>query len=157
MGAPKSVIKIKKKDGKCSVEYVSNVEQVEYYMFELCRGALRDVAKLLKKKAQENFYNEFKKRTGGAGQAIAINTKVWSSKSTKYPRLQIGLSNKGLKRWFFFQEVGTSKTPKKAILTNTAKDNIAEIIKIESQYLSKLSQEASRLQSLVGEGESTDE
>ena len=154
MSAPKSVIKIDKTGG---VAYESNIDAAQYYIFELSRAALRDVGKFLKKKAQANFYDEFKKRTGRAGQSVAINTKVWSSKNTQYPRLQIGLGTKGLTRWFFFQEIGTSKTPRKAILTRTAEDNIAEIIKIESQYLSNLSGEAARLEALVNEDDEGEE
>lgn len=149
MSAPKSVIKIDKN----GVKYTSNVDAAQYYIFELSRAALRDVGKFLKKTSQARFYSEFKKRTGRAGQAVAINSKVWSSKNTKYPRLEIGLNTKGLTRWFFFQEIGTSKTPKLSILKNTALDNIAEIVKIESQYLSGLSDEASRLESLIDENE----
>jgi len=148
MSAPKSVVKI---DKTGQVKYESNIDAAQYYIFELSRAALRDVAKFLKKKAQTNFYESFKKRTGGAGKTAAIDVKVWSSRNTKFPRLQIGLGTKGLHYWFFFQEFGTSKTPKEAILTHTAEDNIAEIVKIESQYLSGLSGEASRLESMVDE------
>lgn len=153
MSAPKSIIKV---DKTGSVEYTSNIEATQYYIFELSRAALRDVGKFLRKKAQANFYNEFRKRSGRSGQSIAINTKVWSSKNTKYPRLEIGLNTKGLTRWFFFQEIGTSKTPRKAILTNTANENIAEIVKIESQYLSGLSNEATRLDELINENDEGD-
>lgn len=157
MSAPKSVIKINKN----GVEYTSSVDAANYYLFELSRAALRDAGKFLKKKAQANFYEEFRKITGRAGQSAAIDTKVWSSKNTKYPKLEIGLAvagrGKALTRWFFFQEIGTSKTPKKSILTNTAKDNIAEIVKIESQYLSGLSGEASRLDKMINENDEGDE
>lgn len=156
MSAPKSVIKINK-DG---VQYTSNVDATQYYLFELNRGALRDVGKYLKKTAQSNFYSAYKRITGRAGQAAAIDTKVWSSKNTKYPRLEIGLAirskGKALTRWFFFQELGTRHQPKLGILTNTAKENIPTIIRIESQYLSHLSEEADRLEALIDEDDEGD-
>jgi len=154
MSAPKSVVKLRTKNGKCDVTYESNVDACEYYLFELSRAALKDVGKFLKKKAAINFYNAFKKRTGKAGKAASIDTKVWSSRNTKFPRLEIGAkAGKGtaLRSWFFFQEIGTKTVRKERILTRTAEDNIAEIVKIESQYLSGLSGEAERLAALVDE------
>lgn len=159
MSAPKAV-KFKKKNGNVTVEYESNFDAAQYYLFELSRTALNDVGKLLKKRAGINFYNVFKKHTGKAGKAAAINTKVWSNKNTKFPRLQIGAkAGKGtaLRYWFFFQEFGNKKVRKERILTKTANDSIADIIKIESQYLSGLSEEASKLASMVNEGEYGDE
>ena len=53
----------------------------------------------------------------------------------------------------YFQEFGTSdgSVPKLGLLTHAAQDNVAEIIKIESQYLDGLSGEAARLEALVDE------
>lgn len=148
MATPKSVIKIDK-DG---VKYTSNVDACKYYMYELTRGALRDVAKFVKKKVNDAFYHEFKKRSGKGKKATGYS--VWSSKNTQYPKVQIGLNVKGLKYgWFYFQEFGSSHTPRKGLLQKTVEDNIAEIIKIESQYLSGLSGEASRLEALINEKE----
>jgi hypothetical protein len=50
------------------------------------------------------------------------------------------------------QELGTSSQPKRQILRNAAHDNIAQIIEIESKYLSALEDEAKAL-SLIDEGE----
>ena len=49
-----------------------------------------------------------------------------------------------------FQEIGSSRQPKKGLLTSAVEDNIAEIVKIESQYLSALENEAEAL-SLISE------
>jgi len=51
-----------------------------------------------------------------------------------------------------FQELGTSKTTKHALLTHAVQDNIAKIVEIESQYLSALEDEARAL-SLISEEE----
>ena len=46
MPMPKSVVKIKK-DG---IEFTSNVDRVQYTIEELTRAALRDAAKLIRKR-----------------------------------------------------------------------------------------------------------
>lgn len=152
MSAPKSVVKIKSKQGKNTVEYVSNVDAANYYLFELTRAALRDVGKFVKKTFQTEFYNHFHKITGAAGKVTKYT--VFSSKNTKFPRLDIGLphASKGNSVdgfYAYFQEFGSSKTPKLGLLTHAVQDNVAEIIKIESQYLSNLSGEAERLEALI--------
>lgn len=150
MSAPKSVVKIKK-DG---VEYVSNVDRGSYYLFELTRAALRDVGKFVKKRFKESYYSNFTRRTGAAGRVTKY--KVWSSKSTKYPRLQIGLPtgrNDGF--YAYFQEFGTVRTPELGLLKKTVEQNISEIVKIESQYLSAVSDERAA-QSKINEGETVE-
>lgn len=156
MPAPKTVIKIKK-DG---VEYSSNVDQAEYFIFELSRAALRDVGKFIKKRWQEAYYSHFKKHTGAGGKATKY--KVISGKNTQYPRVQIGLpaasKNNNVEGFYaYFQEFGSSRTPRLGLLSKVVQENIPEIIKIESQYLSGLSDEASRLESLVDENDYEDE
>jgi len=160
MSAPKSVIKVKKCESGASVEYTSSVDQANYYLFELTRAALRDVGKFVKKAWQTNYYNHFKRHTGYGGKGLTV--KVISNKDTKYPRMQIGWkhSHKGNTAdgfYSYFQEIGTSKQPRLGLLTKAAEDNIAEIIKIESQYLSGLNEEAERLNSIIDEEEFTDE
>lgn len=149
MSAPKSVVKIKK-DG---VEYTSNVDAVNYFIFELTRAALRDVGKYVSKTFKKSYYEHFERHTGDAGKSTKY--KVWSSANTKYPRVQIGLPGGQKVKGFYsyFQEFGTSRTAKLGLLTSAVQNNIAEIIKIESQYLSGLSDEASRLESLIDESE----
>lgn len=134
MPTPKSVVKINK-DG---VKYESFADQTEYYLFELTRAALRDVGKFVRKMFNQKYYEVFQKKTGKGGKAIKV--KVWSSKNTQYPRVSVGWK-KGRADGFYswFQEVGTkgqNPQTRHAILQKVVSENINEIIKIESQYLS---------------------
>ena len=145
MATPKSVIKLKKN----GVEYVSNVDKCQYYIFELSRAALRDVARFCVKEFRSSFYAIFQRHSGDAGKSTKY--KVYSNKKTKYPRVEIGLKTGQVDGFYgYFQEVGSSKQPKLGLLTNVVQSNIPEIIKIESQYLSALEDEA-RAQQLISE------
>lgn len=151
MAVPKSVVKINKN----GVQYISEVDKCKYYIFELSRAALRDVGKYLKRKFRDSYYNHFMKHTGNGPKATTV--KVYSNVNTKYPRLEIGLPHSDKKKtvvgfYSYFQEFGTSKTPKLGLLKNAAYDNIPEIIKIESQYLSALENEAKAM-ALIDEDE----
>lgn len=151
MPTPKSSTKTIVKDGNAEVKYETNVDACEYYIFELTRAALRDVGKFVTKAFKAAYYSHFTKKTGEAGKATKY--KVWSSKDTLYPRVQIGLDTKAKGFYAYFQEFGTStgNVPKLGLLTKTVQDNVGEIVKIESQYLSGLSDEAARLESLINE------
>lgn len=151
MPAPKSVTKLKVKDGKVDITYESNLDAAQYYLFELNRAALRDVGKFVTKVFREAFYQHFKKRTGNAGKATKY--KVWAGAKTTAPRVQIGLKTGQVDGFYaYFQEFGTSTgIPRLGLLTHAVEDNVAEIVKIESQYLSGLSDEAERLDALINE------
>lgn len=150
MPTPKSQVKISYKKGKTEVTYESNLDATEYFLFELNRAALRDVGKYVIKKFQEAYYQHFRKHSGRGAKGTKYN--VWSKRDTLYPRVQIGLANmNGF--YGYFQELGTSKEPKLGLLTHAVQDNVAEIVKIESQYLSGLSDEAARLEALINENE----
>ena len=153
MGAPKSQTKVIVKDGKTEVKYESNFDAAEYYIFELSRAALRDVAKFVTKLFRTEYYSHFTKRTGNAGKATKY--KVWSSKSTKYPHVDIGLKTGAVPGFYaYFQEFGTSTgIPRLGLLTHAVEDNVAEIVKIESTYLSGLSDEAEELAAQIDESE----
>lgn len=151
MATPKSVTKINK-DG---VYFETNVDWCEYSIKELCRAALKDVGKFVRREFKKNFYTHFKKRTGKAPKAVKYI--VFSSEKTQYPRIDIGLpvasKGKPVQGFYsFFQEVGTSKQPKVGILTQAVEQNVATIVKIESQYLSALEDEAKAL-ALIDEKE----
>ena len=147
MSAPKSVVKIKK-DG---VEYTSNVDACQYYIHELNRAALRDVAKFVKRQFRDKYYSVFQKHSGDGGKAV--NYVVKSSPSTTAPRVEIGLkSGKQDGFYAYFQELGSSKQPRLGILQSCVEDNIAQIIEIESKYLSGLEDEAAAL-SMIDEGD----
>lgn len=151
MSAPKSVTKLKVKDGKVNITYESNLDAAQYYLFELNRAALRDVGKFVTKVFRTAYYQHFQKRTGNAGKATKY--KVWAGAKTTAPRVQIGLKTGQVDGFYaYFQEFGTSTgIPRLGLLTHAVEDNVAEIVKIESQYLSGLSDEAARLDSLIDE------
>lgn len=150
MPAPKTVTKVLKN----GVEYTSNVDRASYTMKELSRGALRDVAKFVRKRFRESYYEHFNKRTGNAGKAVKAT--VYASETTIYPHVEIGLK-KGKVDGFYglFQETGTSKQAKLGLLTNAVESNVAQIIEIESKYLSGLEDEAEaqRLLAQIKEGD----
>ena len=80
-----------------------------------------------------------------------------SNKDSKYPRVEIGLKRKTLKGVYGYeQEFGTSNIPKLGLLQSSVEDNIAQIVEIESKYLSALEDEARAL-ALIDESEHTDD
>ena len=156
MPTPKSQTKVLVKDGKTEVTYESNLDAAQYAIYELNRAALRDVGKYVAKTFRAAFYSHFKKHTGDAGKATKY--KVISGKSTTSPRVQIGLKTGQVDGFYaYFQEFGTSKTPKLGILTDTVESNIATIVEIESKYLSGLESEAAALALISSEGDYEDE
>lgn len=136
MSLPKAV-----KITKNSVEFISNVERLQYTLKELERAALRDVGKLVCKRTKQKI----KRRTG----RLAKNTQYWVRSKQKVPDLQVGFKPGGF--YGLYQEIGTSKSPKIGALSNAAEDNISDIIKIESQYLSGIGTEEA--ESLIKEGD----
>lgn len=152
MPTPKSQTKIKFKKGNAEVTYESNLDATQYFIYELNRAALRDVGKFVTKLFRAAYYQHFTRRTGNAGKATKY--KVISGKSTSAPRVQIGLKTGRVEGFYaYFQELGTSKQEKLGLLTHAVQDNVPEIVKIESQYLSGLSDEAARLESMISEDE----
>ena len=104
MPAPKSVTKIKTKNGNVSVEYTTDVDAAAYYMHELTRAALRDVGKYVAKVYRTAYYSHFKKRTGGSANfaraARPSNTKCSgrSRRRAHTPRLVTHQSRKRFMR-----------------------------------------------------------
>lgn len=133
MPVPKSVTKIK--NGK--VEFISNVDRVTYTLEELTRAALRDVGKFLCNKFRSGYYGIFRRKKGNVGRY----TQYWVRR--KECDLQIGLKPNAF--YGGFQEFGSSKTKRLGLLQKVVNENIAEIVKIESQYLSSLESEAEAL------------
>ena len=119
----------------------------------MSRAALRDVGKFISKTFRTNYYQHFKKHSGNAGKATKY--KVWAGAKTEHPRVQIGLKTGQVPGFYaYFQEFGTSNgIPRLGLLTHAVEDNVAEIVKIESTYLSGLSEEAARLESLINEND----
>lgn len=140
MPTPKSVTKIDKN----GVQFVSDVDKTEYFLYELSRAALRDVGKYVSRIWRDLYYSKFKKHTGKGGKATKY--KVISGKNTTAPRVQIGLMSGKVDGFYaYFQEFGTSRTPRLGLLSRAVEDNIAKIVEIESQYLSGLEDEAAAL------------
>ena len=153
---PAKQTKIKYKKGKTEVLYESNLDATQYALYELCRAGLKDVGKFVATKFKETYYQHFKKHSGLGGNAVVYN--VISGKKTTAPRVQVGLPHSHRGRivpgfYAFFQEFGSTNTPRLGLLTKAVQNNVAEIVKIESQYLSGLSEEAERLQQFINENE----
>ena len=140
MAIPKSVVKFK----KGNVEFISNVDRVQYTLNELTRAALRDTGKFLCNRFRSGYYGLFKKKKGKVGKY----TQYWVRK--KDLDLQIGIKANAF--YGGFQEFGTSKTKKLGLLTKTTESNIAKIVEIQSKYLSSLEDEAKAL-ALINEGD----
>lgn len=140
MSVPKSVVKINK-DG---VTYVSNVDFANYSIVELTRAAMRDVGRYVTRTANSKAMKlkglKKSRRVRGRTSTFLYNVP-WAKEGL--PHLEVGVTHE---TWYGTeQELGSSKQPKRAILRNTVHDNIAQIIEIESQYLSALSSEAAAL------------
>lgn len=151
MSAPKSVTKINKN----GVTYTSNVDACQYYIHELSRAALRDVGKFIRTKWRQIYYEHFTRHSGDGGKATNYN--VIASKSTQFPRVQVGLKTGKVDGFYaYYQEFGSSKQPRLGLLTGLVEDNIATIVEIESKYLSALESEAEAL-ALIDESEYSDD
>lgn len=137
MPMPKSVTKFSKKDG---VTFISSVDRVNFTIDELTRAALKDVGKFIARETRKKI----QRRTG----RLAKNTQYWVRKQDK--DLQVGFKPGGF--YGGFQELGTRTIPKQAALYDSVAENIAMIVKIESQYLSALEDEAAAL-ALIDESE----
>ncbi len=147
MSVPKSVIRFKK-DG---VQYISSVDRASYTILELTRAALRDTGKYIVRVANTAAMElpglKKSRRVRGRSSTFLYNVP-WAK--TGLPHLEVGVKHG---TWYGEQqELGTSSQPKRSILRNSAHDHIPEIIKIQSQYLSALEDEAKAL-SLISDEE----
>lgn len=156
MPAPKSVIKVK----KGNVEYTDSVGRANYYIQELTRGALRDVGKYLSNLTRTRFYKEFRRKNGitFAKRKNVGGFGYWVRKREN--DLLIGINVAGKYQttpyWFGFQELGTEKQPKTAVLFNAVHDNIDKIREIEGKYLSAIEDEIAAEQ-LINEEETLED
>lgn len=141
MSMPKSVTKIKK-DG---IEFISNVDRAQYTIQELSRAALKDVAKLLRKR----MVQELKTLPGmRRSKRIYNSTQYWVRK--RDCDLQIGVKHD---TWYGVnQELGTKGMPKKGVIRETTFKHIDDIRKIEGQYLEAIEDE-NRALGLIDEEE----
>ena len=146
MPMPKSVTKVKK-DG---IEFISNVDRAQYTIQELSRAALKDVAKLLRKR----MVQELKILPGmRRSKRIYNSTQYWVRK--RDCDLQIGVKHDA---WYGVnQELGTKGMPKKSVIRETTFKHIDEIRKIQGQYLSAIEDENKALGLIDEEEEIGDE
>ena len=146
MPMPKSVTKIKK-DG---IEFISNVDRAQYTIQELSRAALKDVAKLLRKR----MVQELKTLPGmRRSKRIYNSTQYWVRK--RDCDLQIGVKHDA---WYGVnQELGTKGMPKKGVIRETTFRHIDDIRRIEGQYLSAIEDENKALGLIDEEEEIGDE
>lgn len=141
MPMPKSVTKVSK-DG---VKFTSNVDRAQYLIHELKRAALRDVAKLIRKRMIQKL-----KLLPGMKRSRRLykSTQYWLRR--REGDLQIGFKHN---TWYGVeQELGTSNQPKRSVLRDTVFENIDQIRVIQGQYLSAIENENKAL-GLIDEGE----
>jgi hypothetical protein len=139
MALPRSITRVDRAGG---VTFTSNVDAVQYTINELCRAALRDVAKMLRKK----MILKLKKLPGmKKHRRIYKSTQYWVRRIEA--DLQIGFKHN---TWYGVnQELGSKGMPKKGILRDTVFENIGEIRRIQAQYLSGIDS----AQSVIDESE----
>ncbi len=147
MSVPKSVVRFRRN----GIEYTSSVDRAAYTILELTRAALRDVGKYLVRTANSAAMKlpglKKSRRVRGRTSTFLYNVP-WAK--TGLPHLEVGVTHD---TWYGVgQELGDSKQPKRQILRNSAQQNIAQIVEIESQYLSALEDEAKALR-LISEEE----
>lgn len=114
------------------VEFVNNVDVVNYTLKELIRAALRDCGKLFCNRFRQAYYSSFKRRKGRVGKF----TQYWVRSKQKIPDLLVGIKPSAF--YGGMQEFGSSKTPRLGLMTKTAQDNIDNMQQIQAQYLSAL-------------------
>src|SRR5690625_2683749 len=130
MAMPRSVTRIKR-DG---VEYVSSVDRVNYTIEELSRAALRDTAKLVRKRMVDKLRQLPGMRRS---KRVYSSTQYWVRR--RETDLQIGFKHDS---WYGARsELGTHGQPARGILRDTTYENIDEIRRIQGQYLSAIEDE----------------
>lgn len=154
MSVPKSVVRFRKN----GIEYTSSVDFASYTLVELTRAALKDVGVLITRTANNkasrlpgmasrSFKGKLHKRIKGKTSTFKW-TVPWAKSGL--PHLEVGITDDA---WYGVeQELGSSQMKKHGFLTKSAQENVAQIIEIESKYLSALEDEAEALR-LINEQE----
>jgi HK97 gp10 family phage protein len=116
------------------VEYTSSVDRVKYTIEELTRAALRDCAKLIRKR----LIQQLKTMPGmKRSKRLYKSTQYWVRR--RESDLQIGFKHDA---WYGARsELGTHGSPARGLLRSTVYNNIPEIRMIQSKYLSGVSAE----------------
>ncbi len=134
MAVPKAV-----KFTKNGVEYISKVDRTQYLLRELVHAANKDVGKFITRETKKKI-----KSRSGRGKK---NTQYWARKDGS---LLVGYKKGGF--YLGFQELGTSKQTKQAMLKNAVIGNKSEIRKIQGTYIKSIEEENKAL-GLVDESE----
>ena len=134
MAVPKAV-----KFTKNGVEYISKVDRTQYLLKELVHAANKDVGKFITRETKKKI-----KSRSGRGKK---NTQYWARKDGS---LLVGYKKGGF--YLGFQELGTSKQTKQAMLKNAVIGNKSEIRKIQGTYIKSIEDENKAL-GLVDESE----
>lgn len=151
MPVPDSVVKFNRN----GIEYVSSVDRANYFINELTRRALMDVARFVLREVSKKVrgLNKYLKRMRYAPRRY----QSWVRK--KENDLVLGIENTkyGAKTawWADQSELGTNGQPRRGFLYETVRDNIDKIREIEAQYLSAIEDENKAL-SLINEDEVTE-
>lgn len=148
MPIPKSVVKLNKN----GVTFTSSVDRASYTIQELTRAALRDVGRLITRECAIRVRQI----------SPQMRKAKWAPKRYQYwvrskeCDLQVGIENTKFgadTAWWADQaEIGTKNQPKRGILRGSTYDNIADIRKIEAQYLSYIEDEL-KAQQVIDERE----
>ena len=127
---PRSVTKITK-DG---IKFTSNVDRIKYMLVELQRAALRDTAKLIRKR----MIVKLRKLPGmKRNKRIYKSTQYWVRK--RETDLIVGFKHN---TWYgALSELGQKGQPARNILRGTVMENIDDIKRVQGQYLSAISDE----------------
>ena len=158
MSAPKSAIKIrskgrtKKRQAAVDVEYVSNIDAAEYNIFELSRAAMRDVGKYINRLADAAGQNRpgmrRSRRVRGKGSTYRFTVPF---AKIGLPHVDIGITHD---TWYgVLAEIGGEGQEARHPLRNAVYSHIADIRKIEAQYLSAISKGQEACDKLIDERE----
>lgn len=138
---PRSVTRVNRN----GVRFTSNVDRAQYTIQELSRAALKDVAKLIRRR----MLDKARKMPGmKRGKRIPNAFQYWVRR--RETDLQVGIKHD---TWYGTeQELGTSGQPKRSILRDTVYENIDQIRIIQGKYLSAVEDE-NRALGLIDEEE----
>lgn len=124
---PSSGMKISKTG---DVTFESNVDHVQWKLYQLCKQALYDSAKILRSKIK---YELSDRPYMSKGVKARINRSVKYDLKKWEDGLKIGLTHDS---WYSaLQELGDKRQPKLGILRNTVLDNVDLIREAQAQYL----------------------
>lgn len=142
MAMPKSVTKITK-DG---IEFTNNVDRVQYTIEELSRAALRDSAKLVRKRLMQKLKDLPGMRRN---RRVYRSAQYWVRR--RETDLIIGFKHDA---WYGSRsELGTHGSPARGFLRESVYENIDQIREIQGKYLSAIEDERRAMAAINESGE----